>query len=407
MSGVLSLNPYLQLQTVGDGSEEFILSAPQKGRGLQAVRIEKALRPELFELFAELSSTSLDFLQPESDISDSDRRFLAESGILVEPNAVPKLPSFACDLSDVNPVSVTGGPLQVNSHFRFDPFDLSTFTAKIRDAHLSPFRPIAWTRSSVFGVDMGYWLEPSDAAVISCFSPGEEVGPGLDSELRGRLLAAEILVDNDLTEQTNQDRQRSLDSASDSFRSKGYGVIEWLLPTHQMKAYRRFYREYVSQGFMPFGDNQVPNRYRQHNEPLAAFLHHRLQPLMSIMAGEEVIPSYVYAASYKGGAVLDPHVDRPQCEYSISFQVDYEPEASDHLSPWALCVEPLGGRERHEINWGTIQPEAAQKFNLASGDALFYKGCELVHYRDALPEGHRSTSLFFHFVYADFAGNLD
>jgi hypothetical protein len=43
---------------------------------------------------------------------------------------------------------------------------------------------------------------------------------------------------------------------------------------------------------------------------------------------------------------------------------------------------------------------------LASGDALIYKGRELIHYRYSLPENHQSTSLFFHYVPKNFAGHL-
>jgi len=406
MTESLRLNPFLQLETVGDGSEDLILVGPKRGAGTQSVRLERTSRPQLFEVLTELAATSLDFLEPEKDLLRDDIDFLRDHGFLVDPSEVPKMPSFACSLDEIEVGDLVSASreLRVSKDFEFDPFDLTTFTSKIQESHLSPFRPIAWTRSLVFGVKVGYWLNPADAEIVSGFLPGEAVS-GLDPVLCERLLEAEILLD--AGGERTAHRQQLLDRAGSSFRTKGYGVIEGLLPPHQMKAYRDFYRDYVSEGFMPFGDPQVRSRYRQHNEPLAAFLHKSLQPLMSLMAGVEVIPSYVYAASYKDGAVLDPHVDRPQCEYSISFQVDYEPETTDQISPWALCVEPLGETGISDIGWDTINADAARKFNLASGDALFYKGCELVHYRSALPDGARSTSLFFHFVPADFSGSLD
>jgi len=42
----------------------------------------------------------------------------------------------------------------------------------------------------------------------------------------------------------------------------------------------------------------------------------------------------------------------------------------------------------------------------ALGDALLYRGCELPHYRDPLPDGQISTSIFLHYVRADFLGSL-
>jgi hypothetical protein len=38
---------------------------------------------------------------------------------------------------------------------------------------------------------------------------------------------------------------------------------------------------------------------------------------------------------------------------------------------------------------------------------LLYRGRELPHFRDVLPAGHSSTSIFFHYVREGFAGTLD
>jgi hypothetical protein len=104
-----------------------------------------------------------------------------------------------------------------------------------------------------------------------------------------------------------------------------------------------------------------------------------------------VEPSYVYFASYQPGAALPRHVDREQCEFSISLLVDYEPDP-DGPSGWPLCLE------------NPSAPEAGTAADLGVGDALVYRGRELIHYRDPLPAGHQSTSLFFHYVRPDYAG---
>lgn len=134
---------------------------------------------------------------------------------------------------------------------------------------------------------------------------------------------------------------------------------------------------------------------------------------MSLVIGEEVIPSYVYAASYINKADLKPHTDRAQCEFSISFQVDYFPEPENHLSPWGLFVaepdSPNIDALKNSSNEFPANSEAEDKNTavyLASGDGLIYKGRELIHYRYPLTEGHQSTSLFFHYVPKDFDGNL-
>ena len=192
MAESLRLNPFLQLETTGDGSEALIFVGPKRGSGLQSVRVERATRPELFEVLSELAATSLDFLEPEKNLAEDDISFLRDHGFLVGPDEIPKLPSFACSLDEIDAddqVSASG-ELRVNKDFEFDPFDLSTFTSKIHDAHLSPFCPIAWTQSSVFGVRMGYWLNPTEAGIVSRFSPSELVSD-LAPTLCKRLLEAE------------------------------------------------------------------------------------------------------------------------------------------------------------------------------------------------------------------------
>jgi hypothetical protein len=43
--------------------------------------------------------------------------------------------------------------------------------------------------------------------------------------------------------------------------------------------------------------------------------------------------------------------------------------------------------------------------DLGLGDALLYRGRELVHYRNPLPEGHHSSSIFLHYVRENFTGD--
>ncbi|NNE68716.1 MAG: hypothetical protein HKN33_19290, partial [Pyrinomonadaceae bacterium] len=193
-----------------------------------------------------------------------------------------------------------------------------------------------------------------------------------------------------------------------------YVDIAALFPAEQMAAMREYYSKLVSLGFMRFGDNQVKNRYWLHNEPVASYVHRELSELINLITGENLIPAYCYAAAYTEGADLKPHLDREQCEYSVSFQVDYQPQQKDHTSPWALSVaipgRDLGGRKA--FSWDEFYSDKdlcgdTRPINLRSGDALFYKGCELLHFRKELPKGATSTSLFLHYVPEGFESDLN
>jgi hypothetical protein len=49
-------------------------------------------------------------------------------------------------------------------------------------------------------------------------------------------------------------------------------------------------------------------------------------------------------------------------------------------------------------------PEAMLAADLALGDGALYRGQEVFHYRDALPEGRQATLLFLNHVRKGFAG---
>ena len=153
---------------------------------------------------------------------------------------------------------------------------------------------------------------------------------------------------------------------------------------------RRYYRRLIRRGRVALGDYQSERRYVAHNEPVARFFHLQLAGVVEQLVGQPVKPSYVYFASYQSGAKLQRHADREQCEFSLTFCLDYSPEP-DKATPWPLHLETSRG------------PVAVEQ---ALGDALLYRGRELPHWRNRLPDGHISTSIFFHYVPEDFSGTL-
>jgi hypothetical protein len=275
---------------------------------------------------------------------------------------------------------------------------------------LFPRQTIFWWRP-VSKIKLGYWLDQSQAQVVSQFRAGQKPCVEIEKELLAKLFEAEILIHPQSLSTQVKFEQEIIEQAREDFRQNKYSVLRRLLPPAQMSAMRRFYRQYIEQGFMHFGDAQVSRRFRQVDEPLARFFHRNFTELMSQLAGEAVKPSYVFAASYKEFAELKPHTDRKQCEFSISFQVDYQPEAD--VSPWALFISKPDFPIDFDNPYATPNfpaenqdSETNSPIFLASGDALFYKGCEVIHYRYPLPAGHQSTSLFFHYVPADFGEDL-
>ncbi len=103
-------------------------------------------------------------------------------------------------------------------------------------------------------------------------------------------------------------------------------------------------------------------------------------PIISKQMGIDLSLTYGIMREYQRGAVLKYHRDRWQCEYSATIQI------SEGVWPIHLAEPYIGGK------W-----EPSASVILQRGDALFYKGYETFHGRDALKH-ETSRHLFLHYV---------
>ena len=151
---------------------------------------------------------------------------------------------------------------------------------------------------------------------------------------------------------------------------------------------QRQYHEMEIQG-ISHDDGQVKNALAvMSHDIIFETIGERIWPFLENILQEELIPTYSYARLYTNGNVLEPHTDRPACEISMSIQL-----GRSHHYAWPLYVDKM-------------------RFDLAEGDAVLYKGCEVPHWRDACtgPKGYYSGQVFCHFVrvngpYAEHAGD--
>jgi hypothetical protein len=102
-----------------------------------------------------------------------------------------------------------------------------------------------------------------------------------------------------------------------------------------------------------------------------------LLPCAEEVSGLRLFPTYSYFRVYKRGDVLTKHTDRQACEISLTLCLGYEAER-----PWPIFVEG---------------PTGASSIELAPGDALFYRGIECPHWREAL-DGEYTAQVFLHYV---------
>ncbi|MGC2475081.1 MAG: hypothetical protein WA485_12150 [Candidatus Sulfotelmatobacter sp.] len=249
---------------------------------------------------------------------------------------------------------------------------------------------IAWIWDPETDSRLPFWLGPAFEEVVRGLGADQPVPETVPDHIRTVLAGAGILIPQRFNSQRTAAREYFIANAKLSFREKGYSALPGLIHPFHVAALRRYYRRLLRKGWMKLGDEQSSLRYVVHNEPVAQFFHREIARTLSAVAGEAVKPSYVYLASYQSGAELKKHVDREQCEFSITLALDFSPEP-ELPTPWPIHLDTTYGK--------------VTVFQ-ALGDGLAYRGTRLPHYRDKLGPGQTSTSIFFHYVSENFMGPL-
>jgi hypothetical protein len=252
-------------------------------------------------------------------------------------------------------------------------------------------RQMVWIRDPATEALQLFWLGPELRTALSGTQPGDPAPTTLSPQARRTLVMANLLVPDDYASQSRQQWTEIVSVVGPQFQTQGYAPVGRLIHPFHIAALRRYYRHQLRTGKLRLGDDQSPLRYVVHNDPVARFFHQQLTSAITAFAGKTLKASYVYLASYQPGAILEKHTDRAQCDFSATLCLDYSPEPR-HATPWPLHLHK--------------ELSTVRVFQ-AIGDALLYRGCQLPHSRGPLPEGHTSTSIFFHYVRGDFTGSLD
>lgn len=126
-----------------------------------------------------------------------------------------------------------------------------------------------------------------------------------------------------------------------------------------------------------FSDRQVPISYAVGRLPIFEKLLDNMTSVMENITEKSLFPTYSYGRIYYHESELKKHKDRPSCEYSASVCLD-----TDSVQ-WPLCII-----DKNEIEHQVIQNP---------GDAVIYKGCEQVHWRDMF-YGTNHSQVFLHYV---------
>lgn len=152
---------------------------------------------------------------------------------------------------------------------------------------------------------------------------------------------------------------------------KGYVLIKGFVSKEVAAFITACVFEEKEKGNMHKNDNQVQNAHVSYNLQPIRMLHLLETEKVLSISHKQLVPTYCYTRIYYQGSELLPHIDRDACEYSITLHL----QGSD---PW-------------EIYMGDTAVQ------LESGDAVLYKGCEIVHYRKPF-QGEWYVQCFLHYV---------
>ena len=169
----------------------------------------------------------------------------------------------------------------------------------------------------------------------------------------------------------------SLRKASAEFKTRKYTVLRGVLPTGWSELLKAEQASLLARGAMKLEASM--HRHVTVDAPIASVANYEIADLVARILGQNVIPSYTFAIHYHVNGHIRPHVDRPQNELSMSLSLAVTPPSKDAS---VLRAGPADSMER---------------IDLEPNDALLYRGVEVLHSRDPVPDGHSVNQAIFGF----------
>lgn len=131
--------------------------------------------------------------------------------------------------------------------------------------------------------------------------------------------------------------------------------------------------------------------------PMFAAFHWGLTGRIQSEIGVPILPTYCYFRLYGAGDICRVHGDRPACEHSLSLTLGYGDD-----KPWPLEVARRAIAEPFARADTAFAPEEdAVAVEMATGDAVLYRGVHHHHGRTTPNPNRWSAHLFLHWVERD------
>ena len=199
---------------------------------------------------------------------------------------------------------------------------------------------------------------------------------------------------------------------AEKFKKDRYVYIENVLSEDECDEALRYLINDHKSGYSTYGqDSLCPNSICFPRNNLY-FLQERKKSFFEDILGLKLVPTYNYSRIYKPGEKLPKHVDRYACEISVTVTIGYIGQVwpiyfLDRNDSAENMYYHMDQTQYTHASYGDkafspfIDTSNKLKFDIKKGDGVFYRGCELTHWRDEYVEGEEQAQVFFHFVNAN------
>jgi LPS sulfotransferase NodH len=246
---------------------------------------------------------------------------------------------------------------------------------------------LLWYDDRELGSLTPWWLPPVWAGDVMGLRPGQRLPFPVSHPLHAPLVRAGLVVDRTALGRSGQWSARLAAPRAD-FAARGAASLPPLLPDAMRSALAAYYADLIEAGGWSLGDEQVSRRHGWHDETMARFVHHQLIGVIGDVTGMALLPSYCYVSAYRAQAQLAPHVDREQCEVTVSMLLR---RSGDSTGRWPLVVET---------------PDGPAEFETQPGHGVVFLGCQFPHYRQGSAAEREETVLLLHYVSTGFSRTL-
>lgn len=402
----LTVNPHLlvKLERENGSISGVTVRAPVKGESMRVTKITRAAEPQIFKTVLIHSQTGT---LTDANFTPDERARLAEIGLLLAPEQVSTLVWFSCDLTDL-PLDLIPARTRRAARRLNEITDLvvsptlrhlgTEGPSRAMPGHVklpNVFHPDRWwvtIDDPVTGMPCFYSYSEDIAAEVNALRAGRAVPKTVAPHIREWLFTAGIIESSAEAALQRDFCRREREKAKTALNQSRYAILPKMLAPLQLAAVRRYYRAVIAEGFLPFGDEEWPNRFFAGRDPIACFYQNQLTELIGEVAGRRIKASFCFFASYHPGSALPPHTDREQCEWALSLPIDQSPETE--TSPWPLYLKPPGADQATPIFTGV-------------GDGTLYYGREVAHHRETLTNADFCSFWFIFYVPEEFEGSLD